>query len=1135
MTNQKKRPSLLAWLLGIPLLGLLMLEQPDFSGTGLLLWGMFVILMAFTLNMGLAFSEGEISAAYSVGIMSYLTMAVSEENGRLWFLPNGTVLALWSVALGSLVGIWIRQAIRHHWHGWGVIWRSAWEPSFRTAGQLTIGLFTGAFIYKILGGRLPLDTFTASDSLPIAGLIASYLAFYFTITIIKMRVQGSDFEETMLINWQSLGVILLAPLPIAILAPVLYHSVSTFSFALLGFSMLMVVLGTYGFSVTQYRYEQKVRELSSLTAMNSAMQRNLDLQALLQTIYLQVANLLNINNFVFVTQDPTTQRLQYILNIQQGVRNTAADSRPTQGLIEYVLEKKAPLLITKNVGDTAIQMGRSIREKDIRSWLGVSLVTSDRVKGAIVVYVTNTDRQLNRTDQRLLTTIAIQASIAIDNAQLYAQSQNRVHQLRALTESSTQLSRTLNFQEVLQSVCQLAQKVAVADAAAFYMWADEASDVPQLAASTGLSELFTAKAPLPLVCQEVNFKSRQQPIVINDIHEDKRTESIRRLMDKEEKRAWVEVLVKDAEDVLGILVVYYNDARMQTDEENEVLRTFASQAALSILNAQRYGKTDAALTRRMEQMYSLQQLSYDLFGGRVHLQDIYERVLRRAMEGTQSDAAHLSLQLDAKQAPYCAASIGFDDDQKTSITPMVQVTRHVFKVGDQEQVRAVLEDKKYHPLRPETRSYLSVPILRDLEIIGVITLESNTPENFAPNDKYFVMQVGAQAKAALDNYNLLHNIETTRDRLQVILDSMIEGVLLINAEGLVRLANPRIKALLNLEPERITNRHILELLEEYDLHFAQKLGFESEQLRYQVRQLIQGTWKLTERYSSFDFEKDGKKRFMNRFDIEIRRHEQGETAIGWLMVFRDMTEEKELAQARDDLSSMIIHDLRSPLTAINASLKLIDTVVGDHDKIGQAVHQTVETAGRATRKLLHLVNALLDVSKMESGTMILKRELSDTYQITESVTQELLPLAQEMEVVLRNEVNGKLPPVNVDKEKIERVLLNLMDNAIKFTPSEGQVVIYADVEPSVNGSYPSYLRVMVQDNGPGIPDEYKNRLFDRYVQVEGRSGRRRGTGLGLTFCRLTVEAHGGKIWVEDNPQGGSIFTFTLPLREGGQN
>lgn len=106
---------------------------------------------------------------------------------------------------------------------------------------------------------------------------------------------------------------------------------------------------------------------------------------------------------------------------------------------------------------------------------------------------------------------------------------------------------------------------------------------------------------------------------------------------------------------------------------------------------------------------------------------------------------------------------------------------------------------------------------------------------------------------------------------------------------------------------------------------------------------------------------------------------------------------------------------------------------------------------------------------------------------------------------------------------IERVVLNLVDNALKYT-TQGSVV-------TVQASYKGMIRVEVIDNGPGIPDEYKDNIFDRFTRVPGQKSQRRSTGLGLTFCKLAIESHGGRIWVEDNPEGGSIFAFTLPVAQ----
>jgi len=135
---------------------------------------------------------------------------------------------------------------------------------------------------------------------------------------------------------------------------------------------------------------------------------------------------------------------------------------------------------------------------------------------------------------------------------------------------------------------------------------------------------------------------------------------------------------------------------------------------------------------------------------------------------------------------------------------------------------------------------------------------------------------------------------------------------------------------------------------------------------------------------------------------------------------------------------------------------------------------------------------------------------------------ELLSQANEAGIHLHNDVPNDLPKIRADNGKLRRVLTNLLDNALKFTPENGQVSISAEL--SLSGT----ITVHVSDTGPGIPEEYREKIFDRFSQVPGQSGRRRGSGLGLTFCKLAVEAHGGHIWVEPRPGGGSTFTLTLP-------
>lgn len=228
--------------------------------------------------------------------------------------------------------------------------------------------------------------------------------------------------------------------------------------------------------------------------------------------------------------------------------------------------------------------------------------------------------------------------------------------------------------------------------------------------------------------------------------------------------------------------------------------------------------------------------------------------------------------------------------------------------------------------------------------------------------------------------------------------------------------------------------------------------------------------------------------------------------------------------AQMDIANMIVHDLRSPLNSLNVSMDLLREMAHEPTLSGAMVQQTTALAQRALRKLLNLVNSLLDLAKLESGTMVLDLETVALHPIVDQVIAELTPIANEMAVAVVVEMPLTLPFVRIDSDQIERVLSNLVENGIKFAPPETGIIIRVRAQPD------SLLRVEVIDQGMGVPDAQKTRIFDRYFQGDQTHVMRRGTGLGLTFCQLAIQAHGGAIWVEDNlpPATGSVFIFTLP-------
>ncbi len=230
---------------------------------------------------------------------------------------------------------------------------------------------------------------------------------------------------------------------------------------------------------------------------------------------------------------------------------------------------------------------------------------------------------------------------------------------------------------------------------------------------------------------------------------------------------------------------------------------------------------------------------------------------------------------------------------------------------------------------------------------------------------------------------------------------------------------------------------------------------------------------------------------------------------------------QEVEKLRDDLTHMIIHDLRTPLTSVIAGMQTLD-VVGD---LNADQREMMEIAVIGGETLLGMINDLLDVEKLESGTMQLDYAALSVAQLVTSAVSQVASLAESKHLKLIRQTPDDLPPLQGDENKLRRTLVNLLGNAIKFTRAGGTVT----VEAHESGDPPGIV-FSVSDTGEGIPAEAFGRIFEKFGQVASRQGgRSMSTGLGLTFSKLAVEAHQGQIGVESVPGQGSTFSFTIPL------
>ena len=225
---------------------------------------------------------------------------------------------------------------------------------------------------------------------------------------------------------------------------------------------------------------------------------------------------------------------------------------------------------------------------------------------------------------------------------------------------------------------------------------------------------------------------------------------------------------------------------------------------------------------------------------------------------------------------------------------------------------------------------------------------------------------------------------------------------------------------------------------------------------------------------------------------------------------------------------MIVHDLRAPLTNIMVSVDLL--LKQNTGALTDSQSRILQIASVSCQQMLDMVNALLDIRRLQQQTVELHRHPIKIADLAETVLERLGHIAQDKRIQLDNQL-AELPSVLADADMTRRVLQNLVDNALKFSRPGAPVRLVgrvADAASLPHDHQPGrWVVVSVHDQGVGVPEEYHHVIFELFTQAPGGYGR--GTGVGLAFCKLAIEAHGGHIWVDSVPDEGATFSFSLPV------
>jgi len=341
---------------------------------------------------------------------------------------------------------------------------------------------------------------------------------------------------------------------------------------------------------------------------------------------------------------------------------------------------------------------------------------------------------------------------------------------------------------------------------------------------------------------------------------------------------------------------------------------------------------------------------------------------------------------------------------------------------------------------------------------------------------------------------------------EAIIQSVDDGLVVVDEKLLVSDINPEAAKIFGVNRDECLGRHILEVVRE-------------EKLVDFIRQSLESktTPKIPEGEDVFTAMTEGRSQHFH-FSISPVRS-PGEEIQGVILLLRDITRLHELDRLKSEFVMTASHELRTPLTSIGMSVDML--LESAAPKLTDKEKELLTVCHEEVQRLRALVNDLLDLSRIEAGKLEMAFEPVSPRFLSEQAVAMMKGQAEAKNIQLDLEVPADLPDVVADPTKIEWVLVNLLANAVRYTPEQGHIRLKGE---GIGGQ----VHFSVSDDGEGVPYELQSRIFDKFVQVKG-AGTPEGSGLGLAICKEIVRAHRGTIWLDSTPGHGSTFTFTLPL------
>jgi len=797
------------------------------------------------------------------------------------------------------------------------------------------------------------------------------------------------------------------------------------------------------------------------------------------------------------------------------------------------------------------------------------LTVKDQVVGSLVVMNKQEKKEFDQADLDLLTALANQAAIALQNARLFEETTTRAGELAVLNELAQALTAQLDVDQVLEEAYRGASRLL--DTTNFFIGLhDRDRDVIDFAFQVTESEIDEEElttVPADRGLSGYIIRNRESVLIRRDVLKWQKKHGIKAV--GEPAASWLGVPLIVGDQVLGVMAIQsFTTPDLFDEQDRDLLTSIANQTAIALQSARLFEETQ----RRASQLTAAAEVARDATAI-LEVERLLDETVHLISE--QFDFYHAGVFLVDEQKEYAVLQAASSEGGKRMLERKhrlkvgeVGIVGYVASTGEPRIALDVGADAMHfvNPDLPDTRSEMGLPLKARERVIGVLDVQSTKQAAFTEDDVAVLQTLADQLATAIANANLFQRVRDDATRRALINEVNQAAASSLKVEELLQQAGGAISRQLRMpsaifewdsdtetltpmtihDPDGIdvTPSESLTITAEMNPTMFQALSTLQLQVLFDVKANVHdAAAQLAQQLDLLDaayvpLTSRGKILGL----LELGRHtghpvlDEGElsflevvaTNLGVALenarLYQEAVETAERLAEVDRLKTQFLanmsHELRTPLNSIiGFSRVILKEIDGPLTEMQRTDLETVYQSGQ---HLLGLINDILEVSKIAAGKMELAFEEVDINEIIDGVMSTAVALVKDKPIELQQSAPDDLPAVRADARRIRQTLLNLVGNAAKFT-EEGFIRVEAEANDTE-------VTISVVDSGIGIEQEKVDGIFEAFTQVDASTTRRAGgTGLGLSICKSYVELHGGSIGVRSTLGEGSTFYFTLPI------